>query len=284
MRQFRTRNLVFSECNALKIKMNTSTSYASPAYTCLILQIEHSIATVTLNRPALRNSFNAQLISELTSVFEDLGSRSDLRVIVLAANGIGFCAGADLSWMKAMASFSYEENLADADLLAKMLSTIYLCPLPTIARVQGDAYGGGVGLAAVCDIVIASESAHFCLSEARLGLLPATISPYIIKAMGEQASRRYFITSERFSAAEAHRIGFVHLLSTPAELDQHVERTCRSLLQNGAHAVKECKRLVQDFANQPIDEKLRAESVKRIADIRGTAEAQARMKSFLEKN
>jgi methylglutaconyl-CoA hydratase len=172
-------------------------------YKTITVLVENLVATVTLNRPDVRNAFNDVLIAELTSAFTALEKQNGVDLVVLAANGKSFCAGADLTWMKAMAGYSYDENIADAQLLAKMLETLYRFPKPVIAKVQGDAYGGGVGLAAVCDVVIASEQAHFCLSEARLGLLPATISPYVIKALGEQACRRYFITSERFSAVEA---------------------------------------------------------------------------------
>jgi len=252
-------------------------------YTTLTLEIDGSIAKVNLNRPAVRNAFNEVLIAELTIVFTDLGQRSDVSVIVLAANGQSFCAGADLSWMKAMATYTYEENIADAQLLAKMLHTMYYCPKPLIARVQGEAYGGGVGLVAVCDIVIAADGSHFCLSESRLGLLPATISPYVIKALGEQACRRYFITAERFSAVDAYRMGFVHVLSQASELDLNVEKICQAIIQNGSAAVKGCKKLVQDYASMPIDESLLQDSVKRIAEIRCSNEAQSRMKSFLEK-
>ena len=253
------------------------------SYTALTLEIEKSVARVSLNRPSVRNAFNEVLIAELTAVFIDLGQCDDVRAIVLAANGQSFCAGADLSWMKAMAAYTYDENTADAQLLAKMLNTMYRCPKPVIARVQGDAYGGGVGLVAVCDIVIASDEAHFCLSESRLGLLPATISPYVIKALGEQACRRYFITAERFSATDAHRMGFAHLLSSTHELDLNVEKICQAIMQNGPAAVIGCKKLVQDYASMPIDESLIKDSVKRIAEIRCSNEAQSRMKSFLEK-
>ena len=256
----------------------------NPSYTTIQLKIESRIATVTLDRPAVRNAFNEVLISELTSAFADLSVRKDVEVIVLAANGKSFCAGADLAWMKAMAGYTYQENIADAQLLAEMLEGIYRCPKPVIARVHGDAYGGGVGLVAVCDIVVASEELHFCFSEARLGLLPATISPYVIKALGEQACRRYFITAERFSAAEAHRLGFVHVLSQAANLDVAVEQICHSILQNGPLAVVACKKLVQDYASKSIDSLVIQDSVKRIAEIRCSDEAQHRMKSFLEKN
>jgi methylglutaconyl-CoA hydratase len=253
-------------------------------YTTLQLQVENLVATVTLDRPAVRNAFNEVLIAELTQVFVHLAERKEVALIVLAANGKSFCAGADLAWMKAMAAFTYDENLADAKLLAEMLELMYRCPKPIIAKVHGDAYGGGVGLAAVCDIVIASEEAHFCLSEARLGLLPGTISPYVIKALGEQACRRYFITSERFSATQAHRLGFVHILSQPSQLDESVDKICQSILQNGPEAVMACKKLVQDYASKPIDRLLIQDSVERIAEIRCSKEAQYRMKLFLEKN
>lgn len=253
-------------------------------YKTLSVQVENLVATVTLNRPDVRNAFNDVLIAELTSAFTDLAKQDGVDLVVLAASGKSFCAGADLSWMKAMANFTYDENIADAQRLAKMLDTLYRFPKPIIAKVQGDAYGGGVGLAAVCDIVVASDEAHFCLSEARLGLLPATISPYVIKALGEQACRRYFITSERFTAAEANRLGFVHILSQPSLLDISVEKVTQSILQNGPAAVMECKKLVQDYASKEIDSRLIQDSVERIANIRCSKEAQHRMKSFLEKS
>jgi methylglutaconyl-CoA hydratase len=253
-------------------------------YKTLTVQVESLVATVTLNRPDVRNAFNDVLIAELTSAFTALGMQEGVDLVVLAANGKSFCAGADLTWMKAMAGYSYEENIADAQLLAKMLEILYRFPKPVIAKVQGDAYGGGVGLAAVCDVVIASEEAHFCLSEARLGLLPATISPYVIKALGEQACRRFFITSERFSATEAYRLGFVHILCEHSGLDLSVEKIAQSILQNGPAAVIECKKLVKDYASKNIDAVLIQDSVERIAKIRCSKEAQHRMKSFLEKS
>lgn len=252
-------------------------------YQTILVSIDDAIATVTLNRPDLRNAFNETLIAELTQVFKELDQINDVNVVVLAANGKSFCAGADLNWMKAMAQYSYEENLADAQLLADMLKAIYVCTKPVIAKVQGDAYGGGVGLAAVCDVLVASDKAHFCLSEAKLGLLPATISPYVIQALGVQACRRYFVTAERFSASQAHQLGFVHILTDELNLSNAVNEVCQSILANGPMAVKACKKLVQDFSNQQISNEMISDSVKRIADIRGTPEAQARMKSFLEK-
>ena len=170
----------------------------------------NEIVYVTLNRPEVRNAFNEGLISELQDVFTKLGADDDCRVIVLQANGKSFCAGADLNWMKSMANFTKAENIADSRKMALMLNTIYSCPKPVIAKVQGDAYAGGVGLASVCDILIASTQVRFCISEAKLGLLPATIAPYVIRALGEQASRRYFVTAEVFTAAHGKEIGFVH--------------------------------------------------------------------------
>lgn len=170
-------------------------------FTTLAVTVAQHVATVTLNRPDVRNAFNETVIAEVTGAFRALGDTPEVRAIVLAGNGPAFCAGADLNWMKTMAGYSDDENRADALTLAQMLHTVWSCPKPVVARIHGDTYAGGVGLVAACDIALAAEPVHFCLSEARLGLMPATISPYVIRAMGEQASRRYFITAERFDAA-----------------------------------------------------------------------------------
>lgn len=243
------------------------------------------IATVTLNRPEVRNAFNEALIAELTEAFQTLGQDTTLRAIVLAAEGKAFCAGADLNWMQAMAGYSWEENHADATRLADMLWTLYSCPVPVIARVQGDVYAGGVGLVACCDLVVAVEGAGFCLSEAKLGLLPATISPYVVRALGEQASRRYVVTAERFSAAEAHRLGLVHeLVATPEQLDEQVDALAAALCANGPAAVRACKQLVQEVAHAPITPALRDHTARRIADIRASAEGREGVRSFLNKS
>lgn len=241
------------------------------------------IARVTLNRPDVRNAFNEGLIAELTAAFTTLGQRPDLRAIVLAAEGKAFCAGADLNWMKAMAGYSWEENHADATRLADMLWAIYSCPLPVIARVQGDVYAGGVGLVACADVVVAVDTAGFCLSEAKLGLLPATIGPYVVKALGEQASRRYFITAERFSAAEAHRLGLVHEVVAADALDAKVSEITTALTANGPAAVRACKQLVKDVASREITPALRDDTARRIADIRASAEGREGVQSFLNK-
>ena len=240
-------------------------------------------ARVTLNRPEVRNAFNETLIAELTEAFTTLGRDPHLRAIVLAAEGKAFCAGADLNWMKAMAGYDWDENHSDAGRLAEMLWTIYRCPVPVIARVQGDVYAGGVGLVAVCDIVVAVDAASFCLSEAKLGLLPATIGPYVVRALGEQASRRYFVTAERFSATEAHRLGLVHELATAATLDETVDALLAALVANGPEAVRACKKLVQDVAHAPITDELRDDTARRIADIRASTEGRDGVASFLNK-
>ena len=211
-----------------------------------------AVARVFLNRPDVRNAFNDAVIAELTAAFRELGADSSLRAIVLGGHGKAFCAGGDLNWMRAMADYSWEQNRADAQGLADMLWTLYTCPVPLVGRVHGDCYAGGVGLAAVCDVLVAADGMHFCLSEAKLGLLPATIGPYVVRALGEQASRRYFITAERFSAAEAHRLGFVHELASTDTIDAKVDAIVQTLVANGPAAVKASKRLVQDLAGQPL--------------------------------
>jgi methylglutaconyl-CoA hydratase len=206
-----------------------------------------------------------------------------VRAVVLAANGLAFCAGADLNWMKKMAGYSQAENQADAMRLASMLRTIYYCPKPVVAKVQGDCYAGGVGLAAACDIVVASEAANFCLSEVKLGLIPATIAPYVIKAMGEQAARRYFLTAERFSALEAKQMGFAHEVAVPEALDSTVAAIVKALANNSPNAVREAKKLVREVAGVPIDDAMLADTADRIAAIRASAEGREGVASFLEK-
>ena len=248
-----------------------------------ILRPTPHTAEVWLNRPELRNAFNEGVISELTHAFAQLGADPQLRCITLAGRGKAFCAGADLNWMKAMAGYDWEGNRADAQALADMLFTLYCCPVPIVGRVQGDCYAGGVGLAAVCDVLVAAQGVQFCLSEARLGLLPATIGPYVVRALGEQASRRYFITAERFSAEEAYRLGFVHECVPAEQIDQRVQQIVQTLVANGPAAVKACKRLVQDVAGRPVSDDLRADTARRIADIRVSEEGRAGIRSFLDK-
>jgi methylglutaconyl-CoA hydratase len=241
------------------------------------------VARVWLNRPDVRNAFNDSVIAELAQVFAELAHDDELRVVVLGGRGKAFCAGADLSWMKAMAGYTWDENRADAQALADMLWTIQSCPVPVVARIHGDCYAGGVGLAAVCDIRVAASDITFCLSEARLGLLPATIGPYVVRAMGESAARRYFTTAERFDAEEARRVDLVHEVVAAEALDAKVDAIVEALVANGPQAVRACKRLVQDIAGQPITDALRADTARRIADIRASAEGREGVQSFLGK-
>lgn len=253
------------------------------SYQTLEIEQHTQWATIWLNRPDVRNAFNETSIAEITHAFRQLDNARDVRVIVLAARGKAFCAGADLNWMKKMASHTDAENLADAGALAEMLRVIYRCSKPVIARVQGDCYAGGIGLVAACDMVVATEQSGFCLSETRLGLIPATISPYVIRAIGERAARRYFLTAERFDAAEAKRIGLVHEVTDAASLDKAVGQLADALLACSPHALDEAKRLIRDVACEPIDDELIADTVRRIADIRSSAQGREGVQAFLNK-
>ena len=240
-------------------------------------------ATVTLNRPEVRNAFNDEVIAELTQAFTELGQDAQVRAIVLAAEGTAFCAGADLNWMRRMADYTDAENLADAAQLAEMLRVIYTCPKPTVARIQGDVVAGGMGLVATCDMAVSVDTAHFCLSEVKLGLYPATISPYVIRAMGARAAHRYFLTAERFDAAEALRIGFVHAVVPAEQLDEQVAQMTKALVNASPNAVKECKTLLQDVAGKDIDATLIAHTVNGIASIRASSQGKEGVQSFPQK-
>lgn len=255
--------------------------------TALTIAVQDRIARITLSRPEVRNAFNDEVIQELKAAFESVGARDDVRAVVLAAEGPAFCAGADLNWMRRMADYTREENVADAGQLAAMLKTIYDCPKPTIAAVQGDVFAGGMGLVAACDMAVSVRTATYCLSEVKLGLIPATISPYVIRAMGTRASHRYFLTAERFGAEEAHRIGFVHELveadTGGTALDARVNELAQALASASPAAVKACKRLVQDVAERPIDAALIAATVEGIAEIRASEQGREGVQSFLQK-
>ncbi|MBF9267212.1 enoyl-CoA hydratase/isomerase family protein [Paracidovorax cattleyae] len=242
-----------------------------------------AIARVTLARPEVRNAFSDEVIAELTRAFETLGRQEDVRAIVLAAEGPAFCAGADLNWMRRMADYSRAENVADAGRLAAMLRTLNDCPKPTIARIQGDVYAGGLGLVAACDVAVAVDTAAFCLSEVRLGLIPATIGPYVVRAMGERAARRYFVTGERFGALEALRVGLVHEVVDFEQLDERLDAVLQAIAAAGPQAVAAGKRLVRDIAGRPIDDALIASTVDAIADIRASGEGREGVQAFLQK-
>ena len=241
------------------------------------------VARVTLNRPELRNAFDDALISLLTRTIVEIGKDPSVRVMILAGNGPAFCAGADLNWMKRMASYGYDENLADARALAEMLATLDRLPKPTIARVHGPVFAGGTGLVAACDIAVGTPEAKFCLSEAKLGLSPATISPYVMRAMGEREARRYFLTAEVFDATEAFRIGMLSVLVEKSELDPTVEGLVKHLLAGGPQAHAKIKALIRAVAGRRPDDALVAETAKHIAEIRGSPEGKEGIASFLEK-
>lgn len=251
--------------------------------TALTLTHTGALLTITLNRPEVRNAFNDEVIAELTQAFQTAAANAETRAVVLASEGPAFCAGADLNWMRRMADYTRAENLADAAKLAEMLRVMYACPKPTIARIQGDVVAGGMGLVAACDMAVAVDTAGFCLSEVKLGLIPATISPYVIRAMGARAAHRYFLTAERFSAQEAHRIGFVHEVVPADQLDAKVAELVKALVNASPNAVRSCKELVQTVAGREIDGTLIAHTVEGIADIRSSSEGKEGVQSFLQK-
>jgi methylglutaconyl-CoA hydratase len=252
-------------------------------YRTLEVDVKDCVATIWLNRPEVRNALNETVIAELDEALTSLGACDDIRVIVLAGRGKAFCAGADLQWMQRMAAYSTSENEADAMRLAAMLRTLYQCPKPTIARVHGPAYAGGMGLAAACDLVVASTNAEFCLSEVRIGLVPATISPYVVQALGVRAARRYMLTAERIGAAEAHRIGFVHEVREPDEIDSTIDQLAMSLRMAGPAALAQTARLIHQVANRPVEDELVADTARLIARVRASVEGREGVDAFLQK-
>ena len=246
-------------------------------------EINDGVATIRMNRPEVHNAFDDALIAALTSELRRLDRSLLARIIVLAANGKSFSAGADLNWMRRMAKYSREENLRDALALADLMRTLDGMGKPTIAQVQGAAFGGGVGLVACCDIAIASTEAAFCLSEVRLGLIPSVISPYVIAAIGERAARRYFLTAERFDAVEARRLCLVHEVVEGSALDDTVAKIAGQLLKGGPRALAAAKKLIADVSRRPMDDGLSAETARRIAAIRVEPEGQEGLAAFFDK-
>lgn len=241
-------------------------------------------ATVTLTRPDLHNAFNEVVIAELTDAFRLLGEHGDVRSIVLAGEGKSFCAGADIHWMKKMVGYSFEENVRDATAMAEMLRAIRECPKPTIARVHGAAFGGGVGLTAACDIAAAVNMAVFCLSEVKLGILPAVISPYVLEKIGPGQMRRYAVTAEKFDAVEARRIGLVsESFATVDAMDAWIGQTCTTLAANGPEAIAACKRVLRDVQQVTDWDAKQTLTVQRISERRVSSEGQEGLKAFLEK-
>lgn len=249
----------------------------------LDIQIAHRVAVVWLARERVRNAFNETVIAELTQTFRALSADDSVRAVVLAAKGTAFCAGADLDWMRRMSVYSHDENQQDARKLADMLRTIYECDKPVIARVHGDAYAGGIGLVAACDIAVASLDVEFCLSETKLGLVPATISPYVIQAIGERQARRYMVTAEKFSASEAFRIGLVHELVAPDELETRINTLLGTLMVTSAAAVASTKRLVREVAGRRVDDALLAHTAEAIAQARSADDGKEGVAAFLGK-
>ena len=245
--------------------------------------VSGGVARVTLDRPQIRNAFDDALISALTTALRELDADEGVRTVVLAGNGPAFCAGADLNWMKRMAGYGYEQNLADAQALATMLKTLHRMRKPTLARVHGPAFAGGVGIVAACDIAIGAPEAKFCLSEAKLGLSPATISPYVVRAMGERMARRYFLTAEVFDAAEACRVGLLTAVSPSEKMDGEIEEMLKHILQGGPQALAKIKDLVRAVSSGPVDGAMIADTAKRIAEIRVSPEGREGIASFLEK-
>jgi methylglutaconyl-CoA hydratase len=252
------------------------------AYKTLLVELVDGVLQVTLNRPEVHNAFNDELIAEVVDLFSHIDDNA-ARAVVLRGTGKNFCAGADLNWMSQMVSYTRDENVRDSALLAKMYALIDECPLPVVGRIQGAAIGGGVGLVSVCDVAIATHTAQFGLSEVKLGILPAVISPYVIGKIGRTHARALFLTGERFDAERAMRIGLVHrVVETNEDLDNAVYETLTQLRTSGPEAVRECKKLIAHVASNELSEAI-PYTIEAIASRRVSAEGQAGMKAFLEK-
>ncbi|TVO67853.1 enoyl-CoA hydratase/isomerase family protein [Denitromonas ohlonensis] len=252
-------------------------------YETLEIERDGAIATLWMNRPDVHNAFNAQLIADLTAACQQLDTDASVRVVVLAGRGKSFSAGADLNWMKAAGEASIEANVADARKLAGMLRVLSEMNTPTIARVQGAALGGGMGLASACDICVASEKAIFATSEVKFGIIPSAISPYVIRAIGERQSYRYFQTAERISAARAGELGLAHEVVAPEALDDKVAEIVAALMQGGPKSQAAAKDLIRAVANKPVSDAVVEDTSQRIAQLRSTPEAREGLSAFLDK-
>jgi methylglutaconyl-CoA hydratase len=250
----------------------------------LLLNVDkRGVATVTINRPDKHNAFDENLIAELAATFDKIGENSSVRLMVLASEGKNFSAGADLDWMVRMVDYDRDENIRDANALASMLRKLNYLSVPTIARVQGAAMGGGAGLVCCCDIAIASPRASFAFSEAKLGLIPATITPYVLQSIGAQAARRYFLTAERFDAKRAYDLGMVSEVVDETELDNKINELVEIILINSAEAVKAAKQMIFDIEGKPVTEAIMQMTSESIADIRASEEGKEGLCAFLEK-
>ncbi len=252
-------------------------------YQTLQTEFAQGIARIWMNRPAMRNALDNIVIAELTDAFSTAIDDDNVRAIVLAGRGKAFCAGADLNWLKTARQMTPDEAREDSIHLARLMRLIYESPKPTVARVHGAAYAGGMGLVAACDITVAAHEARFCLSEVKLGLIASMIGPYVIKAMGEARARRYFLTAEPFDAAEAYRIGFVDELTSAEDLDATVNGLLGHLVMASPNAMAETKQLIRDVVGRPIDDALTHDTAGRLARVRASDDAQEGISAFFEK-
>ena len=251
-------------------------------YETIDILSDENVATVTLNRPEVHNAMNEQLMKELTTCFKELSSDDSVRIIILTGNGKSFCAGADLNWMKSMAKYSKDENIKDSRLLLDLFETIYNCPKPVIGRINGHAFGGGLGLIAVCDITIAIPDLKFAFSEVKLGIIPSVISTYIVRRIGLSNMRRLFITGERFSSEHAKEIGLIDYVVSLDEFDSKIQKYIEQLQSSGPKAIKEVKNLVDKCEKMDV-EKYKEFTVEKIAELRVSDEGQEGINAFLEK-
>jgi methylglutaconyl-CoA hydratase len=249
----------------------------------IVVEQAGAVATLWLNRPEVHNAFDEDLIAGITATLLRLDADASVRVVVLAGRGKSFCAGGDLAWMRRMAGFSEAQNLEDAARLAEMLRVLATLSKPTIARVHGAALAGGTGLVSACDIAVATPQASFGTTEVRIGLVPATISPYVIRAIGRRAAQRYFMTGERIDAEQAHRLGLVHELCAADTLDAKIAEIIAALLAGAPAALGACKTLIEAVAEQPLTAELIADTTQRIALARASADARVGIASFFDK-
>lgn len=244
---------------------------------------EQGVASLTLNNPSKHNAFDDQMLADMLKILQQIAQDEGIHVVVLRAEGKNFSAGADLAWMQRMAKYSYDDNVADARVLGEVMHSLYRLPQPTVARIQGAAFGGAVGLAACCDIALATEDASFCLSEVKIGLIPAVISPFVIEAIGARAAKRYFQTAERFSAERALALGLVAEVVNADAIDDSLARMLSRLMNNSPKAMKAAKQLIHDVKDACIDDELMHLTAERIAAIRVSSEGQEGLNAFLEK-
>jgi methylglutaconyl-CoA hydratase len=249
----------------------------------ILYKVEKQIATITMNRPDVHNAFNEHVIKDMTHAFENAAADPVVRAVILRGNGKSFSAGGDLNWMRKVADYSFEQNVTDAMGLGTLLKTINFLPKPTIALVQGNAFGGGVGLAACCDIAVAEAGTLFCLSEVRIGLIPSIIAPYVIAAIGERQARRYFLTAERIDADTAKRIGLVHEVAALGQLDEVADKIITALWDGAPAAQARGKRLILDISKRMVDDDLIKFTSEKIAEARASAEGKEGLSAFLNK-